>query len=179
MAQSEKGREAAVSAKTVMFDDRLGLELTFGNGRVLPVDVYGFAENIREQALLHGFKQKLIDAAAIGRDPDTGKSATIEDKYFAVKEVYDRLADGYWNKPRDGSPTGGLLLRALLRMFPGRTREQLVEWLGAKSDAEKAALRKNVKIAAIIEDIKAEAADYTEGTIDTDAMLDEIEGEEE
>jgi hypothetical protein len=172
MAQTDKTREAAVSAKIDPISRTL--QLSFANGAKLLLEANRLNADICEMAMLHGFKQKLIDAAAIGRDPDTGKSATIDDKYFAVKEVFERLHEGEWNKQREGAPTGGLLLRALLRMFDGKkTREQLVEWLGAKSDAEKAALRKNAKIAAIIEEIKAEGAD-TEG-IDTDAMLDEID----
>jgi hypothetical protein len=176
MAQEK--REAAVAAKAVDFGISKGLQLVFSNGKTLVVNPLEFAEEIREQAMIHGFKQKLIDAAAIGRDPDTGKSATIDDKYEAVREVFDRLAEGEWNKPREGAPTGGLLLRALLRYFDGKKdREQLVAWLGAKSDAEKAALRKNAKIAAIIEEIKAERED-TDG-IDSDALLEEAENDDE
>ena len=124
--------------------------------------------------MAHGLSQKLGDGTAIGRDPDTGRSATISDKWNALVEVYSRLLGGEWNAVREGGGNaGGLLYRALLRYFADkRTPEQVREWLNGKTDAEKAALRKNAKIAKIILDIQAEGAD---DTIDTDEMLDELD----
>jgi len=124
---------------------------------------------------MHGLKQKLVDAAAISRNPETGRAASVEDKYQAVKTVYDRLLAGQWNAPREGGgTTGGLLLQALCRLLAGRkTVEELKAFLADRSDAEKAALRKNPRVARIILDIRAEQ-DKAAG-IDTDAMLDELE----
>jgi hypothetical protein len=143
---------------------------------VFPADL---DPGIIEQATLHGLKQKLVDAAAISRDPDTGRSATAQDKYDAVKKVYDRItrADSpEWNEPREGGGNvGGLLLSALCRLQPSKDKATLKTWLDSKSDAEKAALRKNPKISAIIADIQAERA-KADG-IDTDELLGEIEGE--
>ena len=128
-------------------------------------------------ATMHGLKQKLVDAAAIGRNPDTGRSATIADKYNAVRAVYDRLLAGMWNAPRGegGTGSGGLLFRALVRMYPGKSPEALREYLSGKTPAEQAALRKNPRVAAIIEEIRAEAPD--EDSADSDAMLDELADE--
>lgn len=153
------------------------LTLTFANGALLNLSLSQLNDNIILAATLHGLKQKLCDAAAISRDPATGKPATIETKYEAVKEVFDRITapDGTWNKIREGgNSSGGLLLTALVRMYAGRkTRDELIEFLATKTDAEKAALRKNVKIAVIIEEIKAERA--TDGDeVDSDAILDEL-----
>lgn len=153
------------------------LALTFANGALLELSLSQLNDNIILAATLHGLKQKLCDAAAISRDPVTGKTATIETKYEAVKEVFDRITspDGTWNKIREGgNNSGGLLLTALVRMYAGRkTREDLIEFLSSKTDAEKAALRKNPKIAAIIDEIKAERATDDEG-VDSDAILDEL-----
>lgn len=149
------------------------LLLTFADGRevvISPAD--HLTSSIIRYATLHGLKQKLVDAAAISRDPETGRTASPADKIAAVQEVLDRLLAGEWNKRREGGATGGLLLRALMRMQPAKTREQLIEWLGTKSDAEKAALRRNPKVAAVIEEIRAEDGD--DGATDSDAMLDEI-----
>lgn len=110
----------------------------------------------------HGAKQKLVDAAAISRDPETGKAATLETKRAAVNEVFERLTSGQWYKVRgEGSGgSGGLLYRALVRMYAGRkTAEEIKTYLEARTDAEKAALRKTPKVAAIIEEIRAESAD--------------------
>ena len=153
------------------------LTLTFANGARLVCDTDKFNDTIALSSKIHGTKQKLVDAAAISRDPVTGKPATIETKYEAVKEVFDRITspDGTWNKIREGgNNSGGLLLTALVRLYTGRkTRDDLIEFLSSKTDAEKSALRKNPKIAAIIEEIKAERATDDEG-IDSDSILDEL-----
>jgi hypothetical protein len=131
--------------------------------------------SILEAATLHGLKQKLVDAAAISRNPETGKSATAQDKYAAVKEVYDRITDPTnptWNAIREGVSGSTLLLLALIR-HTGKDKAELTEWLGKKSDAEKAALKRNPKLAAIIAEIQAERA-KADG-IDTNELLGEIE----
>lgn len=135
----------------------------------------GLTEEIQRYATLHGLKQKLVDAAAISRNPGDGSSATPEDKAAAVRDVLSRLLAGEWNKRREGTATGGLLLRALAILYPARTREQLVEFLAGKSDAEKAALRRNPKVAGIIEEIRA--ADGEAADVDTDSLLDELDGD--
>lgn len=154
------------------------LVLTFSNGRDITVKADELAVGIQRYAMLHGLKQKLVDAAAITRNPDTGRSATIEDKFEAVKEVYDRLLAGQWNKARgDGTGSGGLLFKALCRVYPTKTPDAIREFLAKKSDAEKTALRGNPKIAEAIAAIRAEAG--TTANIDTDGLLDELAGDAE
>lgn len=148
------------------------LGMAFDNGQTLSLSAGQLTEEIRNAALMHGLKQKLVDAAAISRNPDTGRSATTEDKYSAVREVYDRLLSGQWNKQREGGSggnSGGLLFRALSRLYAAKTPEQIREFLEAKSDAEKATLRKLPAVAAIIEQLKAESV-KTDG-IDGAALL--------
>lgn len=149
------------------------LVLTFANGRVITLTTRELSGEIGAMAVLHGLKQKLVDAAAISRNPDTGRSATIEDKFSAVHDVYQRLLSGLWNEPREGGGGGSLLFKALCRVFANKTPDAIRSWLDGKTDAEKAALRKNPKVAAAILAIQAEQAN-TDG-IDTDAMLDELE----
>lgn len=152
-----------------------GLCLSFLNGEKLQLQLSDLAPDIIEMACLHGLKQKLVDAAAISRDPATGRAATVETKFAAVKEVFDRLLSGQWNKAREGGAgAGGLLFKALMRMYDGRkTEEDVRAWLDGKTDAEKTALRKNPRVAEIIEQIRAETGKTT-GT-DTDALLAELE----
>lgn len=167
-------RTPAVSAE---IDENLGgLTLTFAGGETLRLEVGMLTPRIGAYALMHGLKQKLIDAAAISRNPDTGRSATPTDKYNAVKAVYDRLLAGQWSAARGegGTGSGGLLFRALCRMYPAKTPEALREYLAGKSAAEQAALRKNAKISAVIEEIKAESAG-DDASADSDAMLAELE----
>lgn len=158
------------------------LRISFSDPLLQPLEAAAdrLSPDIAEHALMHGLKQKLIDAAAISRNPETGRSASVVDKYEAIAAVWGRLLAGQWNKAREGGAgggTGGLLLRALVRMYAGKkTETALREYLAGRTDAEKAALRKNPKVARIIEEIRAESAD--DSGIDSDALLDGIDGME-
>ena len=148
------------------------ITIMFANNKQLHLSLNNLSTEIIDKATLHGLKQKLVDAAAISRDPETGRTANIDDKYEAVKTVYDRLLAGEWNKPREsGEPRGGLLFAALVRLYPAKTPESLREWLGAKTKKEQAQLRSNPKIARIIDEIRAENA----VGVDTDALLEELD----
>ncbi len=151
------------------------LALTFANGETLTMHGGALNNDVQQYAMMHGLKQKLVDAAAISRNPETGRAATVEDKYQAVKAVFDRLLGGQWNATREGGGNaGGLLAQALTRMYAGRkTAEDIKAFLAEKSDAEKTALRKNPRVAQIIEDIRAEQGKAA--GIDTDELLGELE----
>ena len=150
------------------------LVIEFAHGKRIELNPFDLVASIQEQAVFHGLKQKLVDAAAISRNPETGRSASIEDKYQAVSAVYDRLLAGHWNAVRGegGTGTGGLLFAALCRMYVGRkTEEELREWLSTKDKKAQAELRKNPKVAAIIEQIKAERG------ADDDGLGEDLLGE--
>lgn len=151
------------------------LALTFANGETLTMREDALNSDVQQYAMMHGLKQKLVDAAAISRNTETGRPASVEDKYQAVKVVFDRLLAGQWNATREGGGNaGGLLLQALVRMYAGRkTPEELKAFLADKTDAEKTALRKNPRVAQIIEDIRAEQGKAA--NIDTDELLGELE----
>ena len=164
-------RNTAISATI----DGNTLTLTFANGETLLMRGDALNSDVQQYAMMHGLKQKLVDAAAISRNPETGRAASLEDKYQAVKAVYDRLLAGQWNATREGGGNaGGLLAQALMRMYAGRkTAEDIKAFLADKTDAEKAALRKNPRVAAIIEEIRAEQGKVA--NIDTDELLWELE----
>ena len=152
------------------------LLLTFSNGQTLHLTGGMLTPELRDQAMMHGLKQKLVDAAAISRNPDTGRSATVEDKYNAVREVYDRLLSGQWNKGRDGgagSGAGGLLFRALCKMYADKTPDQIRDFLGKKDAKQQAALRKVPRIQDIIEELKCKAV--VDGVFDADELLGELD----
>lgn len=153
-------------------NDRGTLSLAFSNGETLSLHVSQIGVEVAAYALMHGLKQKLVDAAAISRNPDTGRSATIDDKYNAVREVFDRLLSGQWNKTRDGGAgtKGGLLFRALCIMYADKSPEAIRAFLDKKTAAEKTALRNTAKIAAIIATFKEELTDG----IDADELLGEL-----
>lgn len=167
-------RTPAIDA-TITGDDILtaSLVLSFSNDKRISVNPAMLSDSIQHAALMHGLKQKLVDAAAISRNPDTGKTASIDDKYNAVKEVYDRLLAGQWNKTREGGSTkGGLLFRALCILYADKTPEAIRAFLEKKTAAEKTALRNTKKIADIIATLKDDDTD-TDG-VDTDALLGEL-----
>lgn len=130
--------------------------------------------DIQTHACVHGLKQKLVDAAAISRDPETGRAATPSTKWAAIMEVYSRITgeNPSWNAVREGGG-GTLLFKALCRFQPDRDAADIKTWLDSKTDDEKAALRKNPKIAAIIAEIQTENA-KTDG-IDSDDLLAELQ----
>ena len=134
--------------------------------------LHDLTPEILAMAALHGLKQKLGDAAAISRNTSTGKSATVADKREAVVEVYERLLRGEWNKANRGGVAGNLLLQALTRMYEGRkTEEQLAGWLAERTDKELADLKKQPRVAAIMNEIRAERT----GTGAASGLLDELD----
>lgn len=134
------------------------IEFRFANGSKFSIDLSELRYEMRAQAALHGLKQKIVDAAAISRDPETGRAASIEVKFAACKEVADRILSGAWNKNREngeGASTGGLLVRALHKLYAGaKTIEQLQLFVAGLSKEQQAALRKSAKIAPIIESLR-------------------------
>jgi len=151
----------AVPAIACVIDGQL-LKLNFATGEVVELDANKLSPEIREQAMMHGLKQKLVDAAAISRDPETGRSVTVEAKCEAVKAVYKRLQEGQWNKQREAGDgvSGGLLFRAMCKIMEGKKSPEFVKsWLEGKSDAEKVALRNQPQVKAAIDSLRPVAAD--------------------
>lgn len=151
-----------------------GMVLTFtgDNGRALTIDARTLSTSILDAALMHGLKQKVGDAAAISRNPETGRSASTDDKFDAMVEVVKRLELDHWNKPResgDGAGAGGLLFKALCRVKTDKTPAEVKAYLDGRSKEEQAALRKVPVIAAAIDAIRAESVKAA--GIDGEALL--------
>ena len=90
---NETKRDPAISVTIITNDDGrpVALYLRFANGEELAIPASQLADIGIKYATIHGVKQKLVDAAAISRNPETGRPATIEDKYNAVREAFERL----------------------------------------------------------------------------------------
>lgn len=134
------------------------------------------AAGMEVRAALHGMGQKGSDAAAISRDPDTGKPATPAAKYAAIKAVVDRVLSGTWDAPRgDGTGRGSILFEALTRLFPEHTPEQVDEFLDGLNVAEREALQHtDPDVAPVCKAIRDErAAKRLAGAdpVDTKALL--------
>jgi hypothetical protein len=162
-----------------VFLPKMTLTLTFINGKEIVVDATTLSEEVRNAALMHGLKQKLVDAAAISRSPDTFQSASVDDKYNAVKKIADRLTspDGKWNEGRsassDDKPTAGvnnILVRALMKMKEA-DESYIRGWLGEKTKEQRAALRRNPRVVQIMAELQA--ATVVNG-VNTDELLNEL-----
>lgn len=126
-----------------------------------------------QQATVHGFIQRISDAAATSRDTETGQPATAQKKYDAMKRLINHYESGTseWSRVAAAGEgkTGGLLLQALIALSPSKTREELVAWMKAKTKAQLAALRAEPRIAAEIARIRPASLE-----VDTDALLSEL-----
>ena len=171
MTEQKKDIEASVG------DDGT-LVLAFRHGEVLRIHPESLAPEIQRAAMIHGLKQKLVDAAAISRDTATGRAATIQTKFDAVREIFDRITgeNPSWNKPRVGGAggQGGLLARAIAR-YKGVPVEAAKAYLDRLTDAQKQALRVDPRIATIINELRMESA--KPAGIDTDALLGGLDGD--
>lgn len=140
----------------------------------LVVDPKDFSQGICNYAMAHGFKQRLGDAAALERDRTTGLSATPQEKFEAMKEVYEHLqaantAEEWNRKPQKGGVNAGLLLEALIRVT-GQSVEDCRAAMGGWNEKEKDAMRQDPAIAPVIEQIKKERVKPVTG-VDTKALL--------
>lgn len=158
---------AAVSVEIDVDADTL--TLIYGNGQTRTVNPSKLNTAIRTYATFHGLKQKLVDAAAIPRNLDTGRSATLGDKISAVDEVLGRITstDGTWNKGREGgtADNSGLFLRAMVALT-GKESAEIKGMLDALTDEERKALRGSPKVAGKMAELRTAAS-----KVDVDAVL--------
>lgn len=122
----------------------------------------------------HGIEQKLGDAIAGETDND--------DAVLAVDDLITRLTAGEWSVGRQsggGFSGASVLFRALCELKGATTdeaKQKIKDFLGTKSQAEKVALRRIDKLVPIIAKIEAEKASKSKSTVDTSALLGELDG---
>lgn len=180
-----KRNETAVKAtvvRTVPEGHACGLVLTFASGEQLTINPGHLTQIVLDEAVTHGLKQKLVDAAAIPCNPDTGRPATAEEKYAAVKRVYDRLMSGSWNMAagEGGTGSGGLLYRALCKLYDGKkTPAEIRTYVEGLDKKQQAALRDNPKIKPIIDELREKDDAAGASGIDSDELLAGLDGGDE
>lgn len=176
MAIVTSSKKSTISADVYL--PKMTLTLNFSNGKEIVVDANSINDDIRNMAILHGLKQKLVDAAAISRNLETGASASVDDKYLAVKKIADRLTapDGKWNEgrvagePATSASVNSILIRAVMKMA-GHSEAYTKDWLANKTKEQRAALRKNPRVVQIIAELSA--ATVVNG-VNTDELLNEL-----
>lgn len=98
------------------------LTITVAGHEPLVVTGEALSEANRAYAILHGMKQRIVDAAAIARDTTTGLAATPAEKYEAMRELVAHYMSGAeaWSPTRTGGGAkggdGGVTLRAMAKV---------------------------------------------------------------
>jgi len=141
-------------AKTISFK-RSGTSLEWTSGNLTAAyDVAKANDVLRETAMYHGFKQKIGDAAAIGRDKSNGKSATVADKFDAMHRVITALLANDWRAERADSVTE---LAEAVAEYKKITVEKATAGLKSKTDQERKQLRVHPPIKKILDRRAADA----------------------
>ena len=152
---------------------------TATDGRKLLVGVRGFpvmevdlddprlSREVREAAEINGFRQRLMDAAALKRDTTTGLSITPQEKDAAIRRLYDHYMSGTteWELQRGAQAPrmDPLVVRAICEAF-GKSEDIVRSMIEAKA-AEKglkpaeycAAMGGLGKVKPIVERLRAES----------------------
>jgi len=149
--------------ESIMTGEDVAIRLDFRNGQTRLFTIPGL---LLDKFAAHGAEQKLGDEIA-GLDD-------IDDCVLATDELIDRLYAGEWGQKREANGMAGtsILARALCELT-GKTREQIKEFLGKKSQAEKVALRNSAKVKPIVERLESEKVSKA-NKVDTDALLGEL-----
>lgn len=101
------------------------------------VDAATLSKDIQQQAMMHGLKQKICDAAA------ASKGTPASERHAAMMIVYEAIARGEWNAKRQAGGAGeGLVVEALARAY-GKT----LAWADAQIDALAVKLKVERKVA--------------------------------
>jgi hypothetical protein len=160
-----KPKSNSVITHEVQRNENGGLEIAFkviGAGTTT-LKLENVSQSNKDRALVHGFIQRISDAAALSRNPSNGQPATPAEKLAAMQELVEHYMSGTdeWTRKRSGgggAQDSGLLLEALTRMYPAKSREQLNAWLKARSAQERAGLMAEERVKATIDQIRAERA---------------------
>lgn len=137
----------AQQKKATVAIDGTTLTWTWASGDETEIDAMDLPENIREQAMLHGLKQKLSDCYA-------GESVIMQ-AIAAQDALMDSLIKGVWNAGRSSS--GGLWVEALAKAAGKSVAEALEVW-NAKSEDERKEIRKIPAVKAAKAEIELERA---------------------
>lgn len=132
----------------------------------LTVDVGQFSDEVKFDAMIHGFKQKYGDAESGG---------TAAEKYAMVQRIVEAHHAGAWDVAAGARDNSAIILEAVARV-KGVPLEQVVAAADALGDEREATIKEwgtNLKIKAMIASIRAERA--TAAAEEAEADEDDIE----
>ena len=146
----------------------------------LRVNPFAYSPEIQRQLIILGAKTRIGNASHMERNPETGLSATPQEKADAMRAVHETLLTGEWSTRRAGGGAGreaGITLRALAEVqgLPVDAMRQRIDQLAEKKGVKPAALLRKLAgaeaVAKVIARMKAESA----GAEDADDLLAELE----
>lgn len=170
---------------TVAANDGI-LSFTVGEAGSFNLNPTELSDEVRARAEVHGYVQKISDAAAMPKSEFKGKSAAeiATMKLNAMTAVRDRLVAGDWSK-RSGEGSGavaGIIYRAFeeyvldvakaKKVKTPPTPEAIRARYDAMSRGEQLALRSVPEISAIMDRIRADRGAKVE--VDTSTLLGEL-----
>ena len=158
------GKKQRLLKESTIEGDVVQTRLDFVNGETR---LFTIPASLLARFAAHGAEQKLGDAIAGETD--------IGDAVLSVDDLMARLNAGEWNITRSaGGFSGTSILAQALIEATGKSREEIMAYLGSKSQSEKLALRRSAKLKPFIDKLEAEKAKTSKSTVDTDALLGEL-----
>ena len=147
----------------------------------LVLDLTKVDSTMLDYAALHGFKQRVSDAAAIPADELTGKPASPSEKWAAMKVLVDHYNSGAseWRVAGtgEGRESGGVTLRAVAAVQGVSVEDmrervnELAERKGLTTKAIYAQLAKSPDVIRKIAEMRA-----AKSNVDSNSLLEELNG---
>lgn len=146
-----------------------------GGSKTITFDMRKVHPNNAAYAALHGFNQRLRDAAALSRNPETGAAPTPADRFAAIERLVEHYHSGAaeWNlRPAAGERVSGetAMLAAAIAELKGKDVGEVRAWLKTKTAAEQKALAVSAAIKPIMDRMREAAA----APVDAEELLGEI-----
>lgn len=152
-------------AKSLKAVDTENRTVTFyvKNGQMIVVELDKISEANQLRLALHGISQKVGDDAAGIDEPD--------DVAVALESMRDRLYGGEWSAERTKGEFSGVsdLVKAIVEVT-GKAVESVREGVKKMSAQEKAAVKANTRVKAVLDRLEAERL-AKKGAVDSDALL--------
>lgn len=122
---------------------------TFPSGESFEGKLADLSDEMKIRLALHGLSQKCGDAGALGKD------ASDSDIESAVRDQFDRLANGEWATRKAGEPKVTLVVKALARI-KGIEENDAREKYAALDDDNKKLIRANPQVKKVMAEIRLE-----------------------
>jgi hypothetical protein len=151
------------------------LAFVFGDKGRLEFDAAKCNERIREQAMYHGFNQKIRDSAA-GYSKDKDYAGAREE----MAAVIDSLYNGEWNRKGGGIGIGVVMedLAYAIATIKNVTVERAMEAVKKLDEAKRKEYAKNTRVQALMAENKAQRlASAVKGDEELDIDLDDEDDE--